>query len=271
MTRSSERHTFPTKNGLRLAAIIERPASDPRGVMLFSHCFTCSKDLKTVVRLSRQLAELGWLICRYDFRGIGQSEGRFVETNFHTNLEDLAFMCEGLLRIGVSVDFLFGHSFGGVASTLAGPLMNSYGNTNIKGIIALAAPSDTSHLADILVSKNPLIETNGTGEVEIGGKAVTIAKAMLEDFRSTDFAGRLHEARKRALIPQLIIHSIQDETVSYAHALRLLDMLRHPSAEHAFADVSLCTLPGADHLLARSSSDLQHVATVMDAWCSHRV
>ncbi len=270
MPRHTERHHIETADGSRLATIIEKPLTDVRGTILFAHCFTCSKDLKSIVRLSRQLTEMGWITCRFDFRGIGQSEGDFSKTNFTTNIEDLQAVCKALDKHGIKVEFLFGHSFGGAASTLAAPEFNQRGDAMIRGVITLAAPSDTAHLADILLRKNHRIEIDGSGDVEIGGKRFTITLDMLNDFRRTDFARRVYQARSHSLVPHLIIHSLSDETVSYAHARELFELLRKTPPNTAFADVSLQTLNGSDHLLSGNPQDLEIVANLVNDWCTQR-
>lgn len=268
--RQSERIWFTTADGCKLAAILDRPAAEHYGVIVFAHCFTCSKDLKSIVRLSRRLVDLGWLTCRFDFRGIGQSDGDFSRTNFSTNLEDLRFACRGLQAMGHQVDFLFGHSFGGVASIAAAAEMNLHDGTSVRGVVTLAAPSNTSHLADILMLKNPAIERDGMGRVEIGGKSFEITTEMLNDFRNSQFAERLLNARKTSHIPTLLLHSLQDETVSYTHARELFELLRKMPSDTAFADVSLVTLQGSDHLISNQLRDLEIISNLINNWCLQR-
>ena len=140
MLRNSQRIHFDGPRG-KLAGILEFPNSDVRGWILFSHCFTCNKDIKAIVRISRGLSDRGWGVLRYDFSGLGGSEGVFAETNFTTNCEDLLAANEYLARNNTPARFLFGLSFGGAASLAMAEKL-----PNILGVIALAAPSDTQQI-----------------------------------------------------------------------------------------------------------------------------
>jgi putative redox protein len=269
MPRHSERHFFTNDDGLKLAAIVEHSEGSSRGVFLFSHCFTCSKDLKTIVKLSRRLAELGWTVCRYDFRGIGQSEGNFSTSNFTTNLDDLVAAARWLDSINLTPSFLFGHSFGGAAALAVPRLLSSKIQQQLQGVITLAAPSDTSHLADILLEMNPQI-VSGSGDVQIGGKTFSISNEMLDNFRSADFTGMLHAARKDVDLSYLVIHSLSDKTVAYQNSQMLFKLLSDYSGAKHTADVSLFTMRNTDHLLADDPNDIEIVSSVIDRWCQQR-
>lgn len=270
MPRHSERHFFTNDDGLKLAAIVEYPENESRGVILFSHCFTCSKDLKTIVKLSRKLADMGWTNCRYDFRGIGQSEGVFSESNFTTNLVDLASATKWLESLNLAPQFLFGHSFGGAASlAVAGELPERL-RQNLRGIITLAAPSETAHLADILLAMNPQI-ASGEGKVSIGGKEFSITTQMLDNFRSIDFTTTVSELQKSLNLPHLILHSLADKTVAYRHAKQLFQLLTMAAPEATSSDVSLYTMNTADHLLAENPDDIARVSMLLDLWCEQRL
>ncbi len=263
LLRHSHRVRFPGHGGNTLTGILEVPVEEVRAWMIFSHCFTCNKDLKAIVRIARGLAERGWGILRYDFAGLGGSEGTFADTNFSTNCEDLRCAVEFLSGTYHPPRFLFGLSFGGAASLAMADKLPS-----IAGVITLAAPSDTSHLADLLSSMNPCIESEGTGTVSIGGLTHTLSKQMLDDFRSHDLPTRIRELCK----PLLAFHSPEDETVSYRHALALAglavpDSEQRGPAKSGLYPRSLITLPGSNHLLTNSERDTPFVVGVMDAWC----
>jgi uncharacterized protein len=269
--RTTARHQFVSPRGASLAAIVESPESDVRGTIVMAHCFTCSKDLKSMVRLSRRLVELGWQVCRFDFTGIGQSSGDFAATNFDTNIEDLATVIASLAQIDIAIDFLFGHSFGGATSILLANEHRSRLTKSMRGVITLAAPSDTSHLADILEHMNPEIMTVGRGTVEIGGKPFTIDRQMLENFRATKYADRLLASRSTSdhLVSHLLIQSMVDQTVGVEHAYELHRLLSEPTVKQL--DTSLYLLPKADHLLMTNAADIEHVAGVIDGWCEQRM
>ncbi|MCA9137047.1 MAG: alpha/beta fold hydrolase [Planctomycetales bacterium] len=276
---------------IQLAGIVDRPrdwdtpAPAPfhpsvdgslRPVAVFSHCFTCNKDLKATVRISRALAKSGVAVLRYDMTGLGGSDGEFAKTNFKTNLGDLA----AAVRFAASelgpVTALIGHSFGGVASLVAAaastqdnsPYIQQPGLfSQLRFVATLAAPSDTQHLATLLSRMNPAIQTRGEGDVTIGGVKWTIHRQMLDDFRSHDVTAWLPKVN----CPVLLLHSPVDETVSIDHALRLMSLIQTDRSDQAtnLTPVSLVALPGADHLLSNQPADLAFVTRLLAAWC-HR-
>ncbi|XZE32937.1 alpha/beta hydrolase family protein [Pirellulaceae bacterium SH501] len=255
MARVSHRISIPTQDGLELAGILEIPEGERLGTILFSHCFTCSKDLKAIVRISRELANQGWIVLRYDFRGLGGSQGEFSKSNFSTNCQDLQAAAEFLAREYDGADFLMGHSFGGAASLAMAQRIES-----VMGVIALAAPSDTHHLAALLESMAPAIQQTGHGQVTIGGFTYPVERQMVEDFRSIDLPSIVSELRK----PMLALHSPGDETVAYEHALRNCDFDNARSRPEG--PRSLITLPNCNHLL----TDERHcrwAATYISSWC----
>lgn len=266
MTRHSYRVSIPTTDGLTLAGIVDRPrdndgvdvSADAIPVAVFSHCFTCSKDLKAITRISRELSQLGVIVLRFDMRGLGGSGGDFSQSNFTTNMADLraaiAFADQTIGRVTA----LIGHSFGGVAAmTVAADAFDPDGAdsrlASLGAVVALAAPSDTVHLARLLVRMNPTIQSDGRGEVTIGGRTWTITREMVDDFQSHAVTDRFGLIR----CPVLIFHSTVDETVHFDNALRLMSLIRdadgHPSC-------SLVSLAGADHLLVDEPADASFVA-----------
>lgn len=274
--RRSHRVRFPGGNGFELAGIVdlpagtvdgtaapERPRKLPAGtpLVVFSHCFTCNKDLKAVVRLSRALAEAGIAVLRYDMTGLGGSDGDFTYTDFSTNLADLrAALAWAAAELG-PVTGLLGHSFGGAASLAIGGDPASLPKS-VGGIATLAAPSDTKHLATLMVRMNAAIETEGRGEVEIGGRRWLLRREALNDFRSH----RLEDAISRIAVPLMLLHSPIDRTVGFDHALRILQLASVHPDQTSRPPVSLVALDGADHLLAENPADLRYVAEVLAAF-----
>jgi uncharacterized protein len=149
----SRRVGFSGSANRRLAGIIDEPKGEAWGSILMAHCFTCSKDLKAGVRIARGLAAHGWKVLRFDFAGLGNSEGEFSETNFKTNQADLLAAASFLASESSAPALLFGHSFGGACCM---SIANSI--ASIKGVVALASPSDTKHLADLLATTDPKID-----------------------------------------------------------------------------------------------------------------
>jgi uncharacterized protein len=282
--RKSQRIQFPGHRGIALSGILEIPAQPPRGWMLFSHCFTCTKDLKAIVRISRGLAEKGWGVLRYDFAGLGSSEGDFAETNFTTNCEDLQKAAEYLSAEFHAPRFLIGHSFGGAASFAMADRLPS-----VTGVIGIAAPSDTWHLAKLLTSMAPGIESEGRGTVAIGGQTYTITQPMVDDFRRHRLAETVRGLRKA----MLIFHSPEDETVHYGHALinagfqlpatpalptdaavphsvGLPEAAAMPEPSGLYPR-TLVSLPCSNHLLTSSDRDIPMMVGIIDAWCERWV
>ncbi len=271
MTRSSYRVKFPGGAGFDLAGIVDEPpqvvsglipeTEAPAPIAVFSHCFTCNKDLKAIVRVARGLAARGVRVLRFDMTGLGGSDGDFSRTSFTTNLNDLRaaiqFASETLGPVGA----LIGHSLGGAASlAFAGGLSQSDTPTSIGCIVTLAAPSDTKHLAALLATMNPGIEADGIGDVVIGGIRWTVRREMLADFRGHDLPGWVAQIRQRLLLFQ----SPDDGTVGLDHALRIMSLAQSASGGRGTA--SLALLPGADHLLSNSAADLDYVATTAAAF-----
>jgi len=260
--RLSLRVTFPGGNGFELAGIVDTPdfhhipgsVPAPRPVVVFSHCFTCNKDLKAIVRTSRLLASSGVTVLRYDMTGLGGSGGDFSSTGFTSNLADLrAAILYASQTLG-PVTGLIGHSFGGAASLAVGG-DPQHAPPSLAAIATLAAPSDTHHLADLMEWRNPRIAIDGAGEVEIGGRRWTITREMLADFRRHELSRFI----ATITVPMLVFHSPSDETVNFGEAANIVRLARSASA-------SLVALDGADHLLGNQPSDLAFVAGILSAF-----
>lgn len=265
--RHSRRVRFAGGNGFELAGIVDtapppNAAQQARPVAVFSHCFTCNKDLKAIVRISRALAASGVTVLRYDMTGLGGSDGDFSHTNFTTNVADLrAAIAYASREIG-PVTGLIGHSFGGAASLAVGG-DPQHAAAHLRAIATVAAPADTQHLADLMEQMNPQIAREGLGEVAIGGRRWTIRREMTTDFRSH----RLGDLIARVSVPLAILHSPSDETVDFEQALRIYQLASvRPSGSVAPPPVSLLALDGADHLLANRPEDLTYVAEILSAF-----
>lgn len=259
MTRKSYRVRFPGGLGHELTGIIDRPENvGGCPTLVLSHCFTCNKDLKAIVRISRGLADHGIAVLRFDMTGLGGSEGDFSQTNFTTNMADLRSAIEFARGELGSVTALMGHSFGGAAS-----LAVASDCEFIRAVSTLAAPSDSQHLAEILLRMNPAIDSHGQGIVSIGGREWTIPQKMLEDFRSHDMPAMLAKLR----MPVMLMHSPVDETVSFDHALRIMMLITNSQADSP-SSVSLVSLDQADHLLARNPLDIEFVVRTTAAFLS---
>jgi|688.fasta_scaffold00033_76 dipeptidyl aminopeptidase/acylaminoacyl peptidase len=263
LLRRSQRVSFPSGWGSTLSGIVDQPHDEPKAFVVFTHCFTCTKDLKLIVRISRGLAELGFGVLRYDSTGLGGSSGDFSNSNFTSNQTDLLAAVQFMSQHYRAPEALIGHSFGGAASLSIAAQVPS-----VQAVVSIAAPSDTLHLASLLEGMNPSILSTGRGSVSIGGTLHTISRQMLENFRAFDLSAHVRQLS----VPVLLFHSPEDETLGFQHALRLYHLLtdRRPEEPPACA-ASLVCLPGADHLLLNQAADLILVTRVIAAWLDRYV
>lgn len=247
----SQRVYFENQQGHRLAGIIDLPEASPTAFGIFAHCFTCTKDLKAIVRVSRGLAKHGIGMLRFDFTGLGDSRGSFSDSNFSTNLEDIKAAVDWISKEHQAPQLIMGMSLGGAA------IMASANNIpSAKAIITLAAPSCTVHLAEFLSKTNPAIESTGEGEVVIGGRTHLMRSQLLESLRSTDLKSAISQIK----IPHLVLHSPVDETLDFRHAEEIFALTGGPK--------SLVTLVGSDHLLVNQPDDVRYVADLIATWSS---
>lgn len=245
------RADFPGADGQTLAARIDPPIGAPRGWALFAHCFSCSKDLKSAGRIAQKLAESGVGVMRFDFTGLGLSEGEFANTNFSTNVQDLLAAADWLKDKTGGPQLLIGHSLGGAAAIVAAGQIDT-----VKAVATIAAPSQADHVLDAFAVHLDQIEEEGEAEVSLAGRPFMIRHQFVEDVRGAkveEAAGAL----KRAL---LILHSPLDETVGIENATGLFLAARHPK--------SFISLDTASHLLTEPE-DADYVGETIAAW-SHR-
>ena len=246
---TTERVRIPGGVGAELAGTIERPAGETRGFVLFVHAFGSSKDLRGTIRVARRLAELGFASLRFDFTGLGHSDGRFADTTLATNLDDVEAVVRWLAARGDRVTLIFGHSLGGAAALLTAPRL-----ADVAAFVTLATPSTTSHLRDTLLRLAPALETEPESPVTVAGKTVTIGRQLLDDLSSHDLAAAAASLAK----PLLILHSAEDEIVALDHASALYRSAAHPK--------SFVSLDGADHLLLARERDADFVAELVAAF-----
>ncbi|MGJ3231295.1 MAG: bifunctional alpha/beta hydrolase/OsmC family protein [Oceanicaulis sp.] len=236
--------------GDRLAARLERPKGPPLGWALFAHCFSCSKDVHAAQRISRRLTEHGFAVLRFDFTGLGQSEGDFANTNFSSNVQDLIKAAEWLAGEFEGPSLLVGHSLGGAAVIAAAPQIES-----VKAVATIGAPADADHVRKQFVSHIDEIEEKGFADVKLAGRPFTIKKQFLDDIEGRALDDIVHKL-KAAL---LICHSPLDETVGIENATRLFVDALHPK--------SFLSLDHADHLLSKEA-DAHFAAEVIGAWAA---
>jgi putative redox protein len=241
---------FPGSVGATLTGRLETPVDEPSAYALFAHCFTCSKDLKAVSAISRLLAGKGFGVFRFDFTGLGESEGDFAQTSFSSNLDDLVAAADFLRREYRAPEILIGHSLGGAAVLAAARRV-----PESKGVAAIAAPSDTEHLRQLLLKQVPEIEKAGEAMIDLGGRRFTIRKQLLDDLGAAHVQENLRDLG-RALI---LFHSPGDSIVSFDQAGILFGA--------ATGSKSFISLDGADHLLT-NDRDARYVADILATWAS---
>jgi len=248
MIARTERASFIGGRGEMLDARLELPLGPVRTYALFAHCFTCSKDVFAASRISRGLARLGIAVLRFDFTGLGSSDGDFANTNFSSNVEDLVAAADFLRRDHAAPALLVGHSLGGAAVLAAA--------SRIPESVAVAtinAPSEPSHILRHLGDAAEAVAATGEATVEIAGRAFQVTKQLLDDVSKTKLrrcVGRLG----RAL---LVMHAPDDVTVTIDHARRIFDAAKHPKG--------FVSLDGADHLLSRRE-DAAYTAETLATW-----
>lgn len=246
---SLQKVTFYNKAGQQLAARLELPANQlPHNFVLFAHCFTCNKNLLAIKNISKSLSSNGFGVLRFDFTGLGESEGDFADTNFSGNVEDLIAAAEYLQDTYKAPSLLIGHSLGGAAAIIAASEIAS-----IKAIATIAAPSNPVHVKNLLRSNVEEINLKGKAVVNIGGRDFTIKKQFLEDLETRTLAQIVKELRK----PLLIIHSPQDQIVAIKNAEEIYVAAHHPK--------SFVSLDGADHLLS-DKKDSSYAGSVISGW-----
>lgn len=250
MTVSSHKIEFPGALGETLAARLDTGPGEPRAYALFAHCFTCSKDVFAAARIATALAERGIAVLRFDFTGLGASDGEFANTNFSSNVDDLVAAANWLRDNREAPALLIGHSLGGAAVLAAAAKV-----PEATAVATIAAPSDPGHVSHLFAESVSSIERDGSAEVVLGGRTFTIRKQFLEDVaerRLTDAVGRL----KKAL---LVFHAPRDEYVGIDNAAAIYNAAKHPK--------SFVSLDDADHLLTRRE-DAVYVADVLASWAN---
>ena len=247
---ATERFTFPGSGGALLAARLDTPDGPTTGTALFAHCFTCTKDIFAANRIARGLVARGVAVLRFDFTGLGSSEGEFANTGFSSNVDDLVAAADALGGRGCPPDLLIGHSLGGAAVLAAAERI-----PHARAVATIGAPFDVGHVVHQFGEHVAEIEARGEAVIQLVGRPFTIRRSFVEDVRAQDQAGRIARLG-RAL---LVLHAPLDGTVGIDNAKAIFDAARHPK--------SFVSLDTADHLLTRHA-DATYVADVLAAWAS---
>ncbi len=249
-----EKIRFENADGNALAARLDRPDGEsPCAFALFAHCFTCSKDLRAAGAISRALTRHGIAVLRFDFTGLGESEGEFADTNFSSNVEDLIAAADYLSEHHEAPRILVGHSLGGAAVLQAAQRLDS-----VQAVSTIGAPYDPEHVTQHLQDAVEDIEEKGEARVQLAGRTFTIRKQFLDDLAATKMETTIRTLG-RAL---LIFHSPVDQTVGANNAAKIFQAAKHPK--------SFVSLDDADHLLT-DRSDAEYLGVVLGAWAEKYV
>lgn len=250
MTAHTIKAEFEGHSGAKLAARLDLPAGTIRAWALFAHCFTCSKDTLAARRISGELASAGIAVMRFDFTGLGSSDGEFASTNFSSNLEDLHAAADWLAAHYSAPEILVGHSLGGAAVlAIAGDLKS------VKAVVTLGAPSEVSHVIHNFGAHVEEIKAQGEAEVNLGGRSFTIQRQFIDDLNATSLADRIGQMKKALLV----LHAPRDAVVGIDNAAAIFTAAKHPK--------SFVTLDEADHLLT-NPADANYVAGIISSWAS---
>jgi uncharacterized OsmC-like protein/pimeloyl-ACP methyl ester carboxylesterase len=249
----TERFQFAGEGGHQLAAALDLPDGPVHAYALFAHCFTCGKDVLAAKRIATALAVKGIAVLRFDFTGLGSSEGDFANSTFSSNIADLVHAADHLRETRGPPAILIGHSLGGAAILAAAGQI-----PDAKAVVTIAAPSDPAHVTHLFKDSIEDIRTHGKVEVQLAGRPFHIKREFLDDIAEHGLmadVAKLHKAL-------LIMHSPTDDTVGIDNATNIFLAAKHPK--------SFVSLSGADHLLS-AKRDSAYVADVIAAWAERYV
>ena len=249
----SDRIYFEGSQGHRLAARLDMPEGEPHAYAIFAHCFTCSKNLWASRNVSQALTESGCGVLRFDFTGIGRSEGEFARTTFTTNLQDLEKAAEYLAEHHGAPSLLVGHSLGGAAVVHAAGKIAS-----VRAVATIGAPYEPGHVKHLFHAAIDTIHEAGEAEVTIGGRPFLIRREFLEDLER-DGLVQVIRGMRRAL---LVLHAPMDDVVGIENAQHLFEAAMHPK--------SFVSLDTADHLLTEEA-DALYAGRVIAAWAARYI
>jgi len=251
---SSTKVYFHNSYGHTLSASLELPDKvTVRHYAIFAHCFTCNKSLSAVRNISRALNDYGIAVLRFDFTGLGESEGDFSETNFSSNVQDIIDAAQFLGKNHQEPALLVGHSLGGAAVVFAAAEIDA-----VRAVAIIGAPSSPSHVKHLLLNGMEDIEKYGSAEISIGGRPFKLSRQFLQDIQSKNMDEVLKNLRKSLLI----LHSPQDEIVGIQQAEHIFKSARHSK--------SYISLDGADHLL-RDPKDSLYAGKVIASWADRYI
>lgn len=248
----SKKISFRNQFGELLSARIEFPPEGQiKAYAIFAHCFTCGKSQYAARHIARQLALNNIAVLRFDFTGIGESEGAFSETNFTSNISDIEEAAEYLADHYEPASLLIGHSWGGTAALVAA------GNLpEIKGVCTIGSPYDPAHIDHLLRDHLDEINHKGHSHVKLGAKTIKIKRQFLDDISNYSEIGGIENLGKALLI----FHSPQDRVVGIQNAAQIFKAARHPK--------SFLSLDQSDHMLSEKQF-VHYTSNMIGNWAEH--
>ena len=241
---------FPNSAGEDLAGMLDLPTGEPRAFALFAHCFTCSKNLRAASNISRSVTAAGIAVFRFDFTGLGQSDGDFAETSFSSNVDDLLSAARWLEDQYRAPEMLFGHSLGGTAVLQAAPSIPS-----AVAVATIGSPADPTHVAHMFADSEAEIRDKGIAKVNLGGRPFCVREQFLDDLQKHNLPDAVGSLRKALLV----MHAPLDEIVEVENASRLFAAAKHPK--------SFVSLDKSDHLMS-NDADSRYAGAVLAAWAT---
>ena len=240
-----EQFDFVGSQGATLSGKLHR-AKSPKGAVLLAHCFTCSKDLSTMTRLAKGLADGGYTTLRFDFTGLGESGGDFADTSVSANVSDLSMAAASLVELGFGPCGLMGHSLGGAATILAAHRLKT-----VRSLITLSAPAETGHVRHLFSNQLPELEAGRPATITIAHRDFTLNPGFVNDLCEHDVAARVSQLGR----PYCVIHAVDDGVVGYDNAERLYEAAAHPK--------KLVTLDSGGHMFGKRPDADQVVAAAL--------
>jgi putative redox protein len=217
----NERFQFTGSEGQQLAAALDLPEREPIAYALFAHCFTCGKDVLAARRIAAALAAKGVAVLRFDFTGLGSSEGDFANTTFSSNVADLVGAADHLRNVRKGPAILIGHSLGGAAVLAAAAQI-----PDAKAVVTIAAPSDPAHVAGLFADRIEDIRKQGKVEVSLAGRPFQIRREFLDDIGEHNLMAHVAKLHKALLV----MHAPTDDTVGIDNATRIFVAAKHPKS-----------------------------------------
>ncbi|MEM6811698.1 MAG: alpha/beta hydrolase [Pseudomonadota bacterium] len=248
-----EKFEFTGSQGNQLSARLDSPEGDPKGYVLFAHCFTCTKDIFSAGRITKALNNNGFAVVRFDFTGLGSSEGDFANTNFTSNVQDLSCAVDYMRENMKSPDILVGHSLGGSAVLSAAKNI-----PEAKAVATIGSPADVEHVAHLFKDNHDEIMEEGEAEVCLVGRPFKIKKQFIEDIKDQKLSEDIAQMRKALMI----FHAPKDDIVGIENAEAIFKAAKHPK--------SYISLDDADHLLS-NKDDAEYVGNLIANWALHYI